>query len=662
MTAAVPEHPWYILGADVPLYQKHLAYKARAEQLTLAEQQDAVNNAAILCKRNPAFLGHEYMWIRLKRGGRARFNDWTPGQRRVYRMERWMRNQSLPVRIIVLKARRQGVSTLSELLGLQCTAFNRDAHALVAAHKKTSADAIYRMFGLFLDSLPASLTPMIERDNADEIIFDNPDRKLRKKQPGLGSSIRNVTVALGGGRKDEQGKGRGETYQFIHGSECAFWAEPAEFWSGVSQTVDESPETTIILESTANGFGWFYEMWEEAARGWSLQYDPAIGRTRWVCLDRRASRSSLMPVFLSWLEEPTYRWPFRSESDRAHLAKHIDPEEQRLVAEFGATLEQLNWRRRILYGEKFNGDLQMFHQEYPTTPAEAFISSGRKVFDFGALAMAEDAVRNRPVPSARCTAILSEIGMPRMLEDPDGPITIFRHPEPNHTYSMGVDGSYGKVKGDKSCAQVLCNETWEQVAIIHGQLAHDELARLCVAVGRYYHEALAVVEVNGPGIAVQSEMETLGYGSFYWRTVPDSISPSGKSYGWWTTGKTRRLMVSRLQEAVRDMRTGTGLVLHDVGTIKELQQWVVKVGATGKAKEEPASSQGYDDRVTSLGIALVGGVHENGQGFPIASATVDNPDGKEQRRAHFDPAVSVILRKSGQATGSLSFHPVLGIV
>ena len=644
--------PWFIGPSDRKRFADHLQWKITPPQ-TVKEQQECVNNAWVLCRQNPAFLAHEYMQIRLKSGGRTKFNNWSPGQKQLYRAVRLMQSQQKPVRIIILKSRRQGVSTLCELLAFNATAFNSDTHALIAAHRDKSAAAIYRMFGLFLDSLPDPLAPMLEKDNASEILFDNPKRQERKASPGLGSSIQQLTVALGGGRKEEQGKARGETFQFIHGSECAFWTEPQEFWSGASQCVDESYGTSILLESTANGFGWFYDMWAEASAGWELIFDHRKNHISWDQKDKFASRSSMIPVFLSWMEEPSYVWPFDSEQDRKYLLKDLDKEEKALVKNFKASPEQLNWRRRMLYGEKFNSDLQRFHQEYPTTPDEAFISTGRKVFDIGALRWSEMLIRENYKEPKKYAPIVDEDGFPKLIENESGTLTIYKEPEEGIAYTVGIDACYGKAKGDFACAQILRCATWEQVAIVHGRIAPDEMARICFATARYYNEALAVIETDGPGIHILVQMDEMAYTNLYCRTLPDSISKKPRSeYGWKMSTKSRRNMVAAMQAAVRDMVRGEGLVLHDLPTIRELMQWVVKVSAAGKAKEAPASGSGYDDRITSLGIALVGGILEQGYGIPVP--------GHGPKEASTTGGVNPLLGISWLGDKEQTGHPVLG--
>jgi hypothetical protein len=51
----------------------------------------------------------------------------------------------------------------------------------------------------------------------------------------------------------------------FHGSEVAFWPNPASHFAGVVQAVPDEPETEIILETTANGVGGeYHERWQQA--------------------------------------------------------------------------------------------------------------------------------------------------------------------------------------------------------------------------------------------------------------------------------------------------------------------------------------------------------------------------------------------------------------
>ena len=123
-----------------------------------------------------------------------------------------------PIRLIVLKARQIGLSTLTEgmLFHRTATSFNTDS--LIVAHREDSTNNLFQMSKLFYDELPVPIKPLLKTSNAYELRFENPtkDPSEKKREPGLRSKIRCVTA---GGR----GIGRSYTCNNVHISEYAFW-------------------------------------------------------------------------------------------------------------------------------------------------------------------------------------------------------------------------------------------------------------------------------------------------------------------------------------------------------------------------------------------------------------------------------------------------------
>jgi len=642
--------PWYIGPSDQQSYVEYR--KAQQEPPESYEgQRKLLETIVTLIRRNPAFLMHDMLWIRNKEGGRSRFNNWTFAQKRLYRIIRQQQANAKPVRAIILKGRQMGVSTECEGLLFWRTAFFRDATSMIVAHEEDAVENIFRMFRLYYESLPQALQPATEKFNQTEIVFDNPNVKGRKKEPGLGSRLIVKTAALGGTSKRMAGKGRSGTYHAVHASEAAFWSEPERFWGGIQNAVPKEPGSFVLVESTANGHGnWFHKFWREAARGWEMVRGES-GKLEWVMTDPRASNSSYLPIFLSWMEHPKYRAEIHNGDDpaeHAYYMKHLDSEEKKLVDRFGAEAEQLEWRRQVL-ADECAGSLKLFHQEYPTTPDEAFITSGRVVFDLQALDRSEDRILKLKQPR-RC--FIEWDGEQAILTDsPDGPVKVFHPPEPGVAYSIGVDASYGKPNGDFSCAQVIRNDTWEQVAILHGRIEPDLLAHDANALGRYYNEAMMVVEIEGPGIHTDVKLGDLDYWNRYRRINIEQVSSAPQAvWGWRMSQKTRANMVATLKAGVRSGE----LILNDPQTVTEMREWVLVTGHTGRAKEQPADpSHGHDDRITALGIALVGGVIENGHGGALVSKTENNGGRKEKNPFRSRPIFSDWSEGSHDVLGSM---------
>jgi hypothetical protein len=126
----------------------------------------------------------------------------------------------------------------------------------------------------------------------------------------------------------------------------------------------------VVLESTANGFNHFHDRWQRAVEG---AEDPDTG-------------GLYAPLFFGWQDNPFNAMRFGSEEARARFGRTVgdpdgggDEEEPWLVEQFGCSLEQLRWRR-VTRDEECGGKVELFHQEHPATPEQAFIGSGNPVF------------------------------------------------------------------------------------------------------------------------------------------------------------------------------------------------------------------------------------------------------------------------------------------
>src|SRR5690606_35975904 len=109
--------------------------------------------------------------------------------------------------------------------------------------------------------------------------------------------------------------------------------------------------------------------------------------------------------------------------------------------------DMLIWRRAILATE-CSGSLDKFHQEYPTTPEEAFVATGSHVFDLRQLrAVYEPELgdKGKLIPNRQSF---------RFIETPDGPLTIYRYPSPHEDYLIGGHSSFAAV-WDYGCLQVV---------------------------------------------------------------------------------------------------------------------------------------------------------------------------------------------------------------
>jgi hypothetical protein len=173
--------------------------------------------------------------------------------------------------------------------------------------------------------LSDDLRPHTGTSNAEELIFDKIDS--------------GYLVSVAG----HDGAGRSATAQLLHASETAFWADLPQQMASLMQVVPDLGNTEIILESTANGYNDFHQLWRKAEAG----------------------ESEFLPLFLPWSIDPDYRRPV----DDSFVP---DADERELMALHKLEPAQISWRRAKI---SQLGSADYFCQEYPATAAEAFVSS-----------------------------------------------------------------------------------------------------------------------------------------------------------------------------------------------------------------------------------------------------------------------------------------------
>lgn len=295
------------------------------------------------------------LWIKTKTGlvQRFKFNE---VQNKVYEKIQYLRKLGKPIRIIILKARQTGISTLTEALIFFFTVTVKNISSLIIAHDKESTNHLFRMSKMFYDRLPnlVQIKPMKKTSNRIELCFDNPSEKTKYRNPGLNSLIRVDTA-------NNMQAGRAFTIQNLHGSELAFWERPEEVMTGLMQSVPDEPNTMIIIESTANGVGnYFHNMW----------------------LDAESGNNDFIPIFIAWWELDSYRMIPPRDFKPYDYEHEIYGNEIKLSEIFELDNQQLYWRRYTIKN-KCNNDINVFKQEYPATPNEAFLTSGRRIFDIG---------------------------------------------------------------------------------------------------------------------------------------------------------------------------------------------------------------------------------------------------------------------------------------
>lgn len=428
-------------------------------------------------------------------------------QRKLYAVAKRQQDAGKPVRLIILKARQLGFSTLTEGLIFHACATRKNVNALIVAHREDATANLFRMSKLFYDELPAPVKPMLRASNAQELVFENPSklRSEREARPGLRSRIRCATA---GGR----GIGRSDTLQCVHLSEYAFWPDGADgkasTLAGILQAVPSLPGTMVVIESTANGFEDFKERWDAAVAG----------------------ENDFEPVFFAWFENPDYSMPVVPGTEWT-------PEEREMRDAYRLTDEQLQWRRWCI-ANNCGGSLDMFRQEYPASPGEAFLHSGTGVFDNEQIVLR---LERLPSPAGR-----GEFTDGEWTESETGAITLYELPEEGVPYVLG--GDTAGEGSDYFTAIVIDNVSGRIVAKLRQKYSEPEYVRQIYALGRFYNDALVAIETNFSTYPVM-KLQEMEYPNQYSREREDTYTRQmKKSYGFRTDRQSRPRAIANLVE------------------------------------------------------------------------------------------------------------------
>lgn len=471
-------------------------------------------------------------------------------QLKYYNVIKKLHEQHKPIRIIILKARQMGFSTATESIIFKNVVTKHNYNAGIVAHKEDSTSNLFNMSKRMLENLPDTIKPEQKKSNAKELVFNNDN------STGLDSKIKCMTA---GGK----GIGRSDTFTALHLSELAFWeGNKQDTLLGLLQAVPNTADSMIIIESTANGYDYFKELWDKAVAG----------------------ENDFYPLFVGWNELEEYKMPYSGFT--------LTSEEKELQKQFNVSLEQLEWRRWCIKNN-CGGDIEKFKQEYPISPDEAFLSTGKCYFNKSNIINRINEVKEPLIQgSFYCFYDGLRIRGRKFTEEEKGNIKIYKYPENNVPYVIG--GDTAGEGSDYFTAHVINNITGEQVAVLKQQYDEIEYVKQIYCLGMFYNKALIGLETNFSTYPIQKLIE-LNYPKLYVRKKEDTyISKHEKSFGFKTTAITRPLILANLQEIVKDEIDK----IYDKETLKEMLTFIVNKNGRAEAEE------GYhDDLVMGLAIA-----------------------------------------------------------
>lgn len=233
------------------------------------------------CARYPEYFITKYVYIQMTNGGRGKFNLFVFQKKLLHLLH-------TKDRLIILKSRQLGITTLSAAYALWLMIFRKDQSILALAPDQDKARSILDKIHFAYDELPSWLLTLAGAHSVEKA-------KLR-----ITLENGSKAVAASGASKSARGK----TATFLILDEAAFIEDAIELWGSAQQTL--STGGSAIMLSTPNGTGGlFYQLYTEAENG----------------------ENEFVPVKLKWTVHPDRDQAWRDRQDKELGSKRMAAQE-----------------------------------------------------------------------------------------------------------------------------------------------------------------------------------------------------------------------------------------------------------------------------------------------------------------------------------------------
>jgi len=434
---------------------------------------------------------------------------------------------------IILKSRQLGISTLCAGYVAWLITFFKDKEVYTLATKGRVATNLISKIKLVLNNLPDWMAPKQLVDQRQNIELAN------------GSRAQAVATTDDAGRSESLNLLIIDEASFINNSSIE------SIWLAAQPTLTTGIGGDCIVLSTPNGVGtWFHQQWVKAEEGEKTK--------------KGDTEIMFHPIKLPW---------------------NVHPDRDK------------NWEKR----ERSKLGDTGFSQEHECS----FLQSGSNVVDLTELEFYMNYPTLKEEPDITKIPFIRE---PLEKTWMDKNLWIWEYPSYDKQYLVCADVSRGD-GADFSAFHIFDVEKYEQVAEYKGKITTDLYAHLLFNTATQYNNSFLVVENASMGYGVLTKIIELGYNNLYWTIKdPSNINlnnfdkfyydpynvPSNAVPGFTTSGKTRPLIISRMEEDIRKHE----FVFHSKRLYNELTVFIWKGG-------KPEAMSGYnDDLVMSLAIGM----------------------------------------------------------
>ena len=522
-------------------------------------------------------------------------------QRRFLEIYFKLKLAGMPIRIIVLKARQLGMSTLIAAIAMMEMMLSENLSCLVAADDKGDVtSALFEIYKRYVENYPIP----------DQIKSTTKGHRLILQN---GSNIRCT------GEKSV----KGITCRYLHLSEAAFFSDLSKFNAMANQAIPSLPETVIILETTANRYGdSFYNFYKETERG----------------------ENDYEPIFLPWFWDEDYQLPFADDLEKLAFEKSLNTiqkygEERELLKTHGEiTLEHMKWRRWCIANNCENS-IGEFHRQYPSNAEEAFLAQDTNVIK-------TDALQHYLNFEVREPEEQGYFEIPDVLPHQKDPIfvksefdrdivQIYEEPDPFADYVSGSDHAIELESKDYNHGVIVRRQPLGVVGVIRGfgnrRMGILEFSRQFFMLLKYYNMPYLAPESNAQGQALINLFQEWEYPNLMAEMELFVDTKLKDRWGWTNTQRTRSDGVALVKDHIENKI----IRIPDKTIINQMMTFIWANENKGPTENVKAQAALKGKRRTS-GDEDETGMHDDGifalMGALFTHRVLDPPLGADEKR------------------------------
>lgn len=488
---------------------------------------------------------------------------------------------------VVLKGRQLGITTVTIALDLFWGFQNAGLQGGIIFHDDGTKEKFRDTIARYYSSLPQRMKLPLKAHNRTLISFRNRT---------------DFQYLVAGTRMGNEALGRARAFNFLHSTECAFYADQEGLSTLSSSLAEKNPKRMYVFESTANGFNHWYDMWHTA---------------------KRAVRQKA--IFIGWWRKEDYCFGPDDQEYKVYwgAAPHPTKKEGEWIRkikqyyDFDITPGQIAWHRWHLCEQK-NENHVLMTQEYPPTEDEAFVVSGSQFFTSERITETYLKAKSERYRSYRyITGSEFQFTQVKPTNAPNAELKVWEEPHGEGLYVMGADPAYGSSEWADRFALVIFRCYADRLVQVAEYCTADistlQFAWIIAHLGGAYRNVYLNLEITGPGGAVQNELVSLqrtagnipmGPGTLldvmgcirhYTWVRPDMLMSGGYSRAthFSSNQNTKKTMFNMFKDSFEVAR----MEIKSLELLQEMRQVTNQqgvIGAEGRAK---------DDRVVAAGLA-----------------------------------------------------------